>query len=152
MRQALAGKTCSEAEATALQLQSETRAMTNPNPGIPLASNLFGPSRSTRPPTGTSDLFLVPSRFTRRPNQCFHFAWCSWRRGRHLALSFPKCGDFDLKTRKHCDLFFETLRVYSTIFLELSEEPAAKLANGLRFAPCDLKTKRFLCDGDFGGH
>ena len=50
--QALAGKTCSEAEATALQVQSETRVMTNPNPGIPLASNLFGPSRMTRPLTG----------------------------------------------------------------------------------------------------
>ena len=50
--QALAGKTCSEAEATALQAQSETRVMTNPNPGTPLASNLFGPSRLTRPSTG----------------------------------------------------------------------------------------------------
>ena len=49
--QALAGKTCSEAEATALQVQSETRAMTNPNPGAPLASNLFGLSRLTRPLT-----------------------------------------------------------------------------------------------------
>ena len=33
-------------------MQSETREMTNPNPGTPLASNLFGPSRLTRPSTG----------------------------------------------------------------------------------------------------
>ena len=50
--QALAGKTWSEAEATALQVQSKTRVMTSPNPGTPLASNLFGPSRMTRPSTG----------------------------------------------------------------------------------------------------
>ena len=54
--QALAGKTWSEAEATAVQVQSETRVMTNPNPGIPLASNLFGPSRMTRPSTVTRPL------------------------------------------------------------------------------------------------
>ena len=54
--QALAGKTWSEAEATALQVQSKTRVMTNPNPGAPLASNLFGPSRLTRPSTHLNGL------------------------------------------------------------------------------------------------